>query len=348
MDEQSKSRSEQNAIQRIRRRSADVNPRQLLNGLLHGNTADLAHAITLSESQRPTDIELSSDLLQQALPYTGKAMRVGITGVPGVGKSTFIDAFGNYLTSLGKKVAVLAIDPTSQISHGSILGDKTRMEKLSIDKNAFIRPSPSALSLGGVARKTREAIILCEAAGYDIILVETVGVGQSETAVHGMTDFFLLLMLAGAGDQLQGIKRGIMEMCDGMLITKSDGDNIKKANYAKAEYGSALHLFPARPDGWIPRVEVCSAINGTGVEDAWNLISGYETWMKERNLFAIKRQEQDIGWMHETIKEHLLDSFYLLSQTKVMISEQEEMIRTNKTTPFRAAEHLLKMVKFNS
>lgn len=348
MDGQSKSRSELQAIQKIRKHSAEFNAQELLNGLLQGNTTELAQAITLSESQKPDDMQAASELLEQALPHTGRALRVGITGVPGVGKSTFIDAFGSYVTAIGKKVAVLAIDPTSQISHGSILGDKTRMEKLSMDKNAFIRPSPSALSLGGVARKTREAIILCEAAGFDVILVETVGVGQSETAVHAMTDFFLLLMLSGAGDQLQGIKRGIMEMCDGMLITKADGDNLKKANYAKAEYGSALHLFPARSDNWTTGVEVCSAVEGTGIQEAWKMIESYETWMKERNLFLRKRHDQDIAWMHDTIKSHLQESFYRMPKVRELMSEQEQMIRENKTTPFKAAELLLKEAKINS
>jgi LAO/AO transport system kinase len=348
MAEQSKSKSEQHAINKIRMHAAQVNLQQLLAEILQGNTTSLARAITLTESKRNEDMQLSSELLQLVLPHAGNSIRVGITGVPGVGKSTFIDAFGSYLTGIGKKVAVLAIDPTSQISRGSILGDKTRMEKLASDRHAFIRPSPSGLSLGGVARKTREAIILCEAAGFDVILVETVGVGQSETAVHGMTDFFLLLMLAGAGDQLQGIKRGIMEMCDAMLITKADGDNLKKAGYAKAEYGSALHLFPARTDQWVPRVETCSALDGSGIENVWKIISDYDLWMKERNLVHEKRMEQDITWMHQTIKEYLSEMFYSLPETKALINHEETKIRNNQTTPFRAAEVLLHKIRFSS
>lgn len=348
MDEQAKFQSEQNAIRKIREHASQIDVRELFNKMILGDLAALSQAITLTESLKSSDSMLASRLLSLALPHTGNSIRVGITGVPGVGKSTFIDVFGSYLTSLGKKVAVLAIDPTSQISGGSILGDKTRMEQLSVDPNAFIRPSPSSYSLGGVARKTREAIILCEAAGFDVILVETVGVGQSETEVHGMTDFFLLLMLSGAGDQLQGIKRGIMEMCDAMLITKADGDNLKKANFAKTEYMSALHLFPARHDEWQPQVEICSAVNKTGIEQTWNIVTRYITWMHERNLFIEKRHLQDIRWMHEAIRARLLDKFYLNSEIRELINQQEELIRTNQTTPFEAAEVLLSRFNVNS
>jgi LAO/AO transport system kinase len=348
MDERAKSLSEQNAIRKIREHTAHIDADVLFDKMIHGDRAALSQAITLTESLKSNDSQFASKLLSLALPHTGNSIRIGITGVPGVGKSTFIDVFGSHLTSLGKKVAVLAIDPTSQISGGSILGDKTRMEQLSIDPNAFIRPSPSSHSLGGVARKTREAIILCEAAGFEVILVETVGVGQSETEVHGMTDFFLLLMLSGAGDQLQGIKRGIMEMCDGMLITKADGDNRNKANFAKSEYKSALHLFPARQDQWQPRVEVCSALTKEGIENAWDIVVAYMNWMRERNLLTEKRHQQDIRWMHETIRARLIEKFYLSAEIKELITYQENLIRTNQTTPFGAAETLLSQFNVNS
>jgi LAO/AO transport system kinase len=347
MAEQPKSRSEQHAISKIRKHAAQINLQQLLAEILQGNTTSLARAITLTESKRNEDAQVSSDLLQLVLPHAGNSIRVGITGVPGVGKSTFIDAFGSYLTGIGKKVAVLAIDPTSQISRGSILGDKTRMEKLASDRHAFIRPSPSGLSLGGVARKTREAIILCEAAGFDVILVETVGVGQSETAVHGMTDFFLLLMLAGAGDQLQGIKRGIMEMCDAMFITKSDGDNVKKAQAAMVEYNAALHLFPQRSDGWTPPVQTISAIGNTGMDEAWLLVTRYIQWMKERGLFDLRRHDQDIRWMHETIRENLQNSFYSKPGMSERISEAELLVKQGRITAFEAAERLLSHMSGN-
>ena len=235
-----------------------LTPDQYQQGILSGNRLVLSRAITLAESTLPADQELARQVLEAVLPHTGKSVRVGITGVPGVGKSTFIEAFGQHFTTQGRKLAVLAIDPTSQRSKGSILGDKTRMEQLSVNPKAYIRPSPAGQSLGGVTNATRQAMLLCEAAGFDTIFIETVGVGQSETAVHSMTDFFLLLMLAGAGDELQGIKRGIMEMADALVITKADGENMRKATAAKAEYQSALHLFPAAESNWSPKVLTCS------------------------------------------------------------------------------------------
>ena len=228
--------------------------KDLIDGILLGNIAALSRAITLVESTNPIHLEKANEVIAACLPHANQSLRIGITGVPGVGKSTFIEAFGMHLTALGKKVAVLAVDPSSTISHGSILGDKTRMEELVKDQNAFIRPSASGETLGGVARKTRESIILCEAAGFDTIIIETVGVGQSETAVHSMVDFFLLLKISGAGDELQGIKRGIMEMADAIVINKADGDNIRKAKMAKTEFKRALHLFPAKQSGWMPTV----------------------------------------------------------------------------------------------
>src|SRR3989339_134259 len=249
-----------------KKRTGLLSKDEYLKGILSGNTTILSQAITLVESSRNDHRAIAQNLISECLPHVVKSMRIGITGVPGAGKSTFIEAFGGLITAMGHKLAVLAIDPSSERSKGSILGDKTRMEELSIDKNAYIRPSPSAGSLGGVARKTRETIILCEAAGFDTIFIETVGVGQSEIAVHSMVDFFLLLMLAGAGDELQGIKRGIMEMADFIVINKADGDNLLKTNSAKVQYENALHLFPAKESGWIPKVQTCSAINKVDID----------------------------------------------------------------------------------
>ena len=263
---------------------------EYVEGILSGNITLLSQAITLIESSLIEHHNLGQKVIERCLPHTGHSVRIGITGVPGVGKSSFIESLGSTITSSGHKLAVLAIDPSSERSKGSILGDKTRMETLSTDQNAFIRPSPSAGSLGGVARKTRETIILCEAAGFDTIFIETVGVGQSETAVHSMVDFFLLLMLAGAGDELQGIKRGIMEMADMIAITKSDGDNIRKAQVAKVEYESALHLFPPSESGWIPRVATCSAKEKTGIVELWNSINEYVTFAESNGYFKSRRR----------------------------------------------------------
>jgi LAO/AO transport system kinase len=247
----------------------------LISGIITGNKTALSRAITIIESNNVDHQKNATEIVNKCLPHANKSIRIGITGVPGVGKSTFIEAFGLHLTSLGKKAAVLAVDPSSTISHGSILGDKTRMEQLVNNPNAFIRPTASGETLGGVARKTRETIVLCEAAGYDVVLIETVGVGQSETAVHSMVDFFLLLKISGAGDGLQGIKRGIMEMADAVVINKADGDNVTKANLAKTEFGRALHLFSEKKSGWIPRVATCSAIENTGIDAVWKIISDY-------------------------------------------------------------------------
>jgi len=341
MSDGTQKKSEEKAIGQIKANQQKLQPELLAKQLLSGDRNALSQAITLVESTKPEHASLAAQVIQLCLPHSGKSIRVGITGVPGVGKSSFIDVFGSYLIEQGKRVAVLAIDPSSPISGGSILGDKTRMDKLAANDKAFIRPSPSSQSLGGVARKTRETILLCEAAGYDTIIVETVGVGQSETTVHGMTDFFLLLMLAGAGDQLQGIKRGIMEMCDAMLITKADGDNATKAQRAKSEYFSALHLFPAKQSGWTPRVEVVSAQEEKGIEQAWQIIEDHEKWMKERNLFEFNRQAQDIHWMHETIKEELVGRFYSNQSVTEKMKSIEDEIKRGIITPFEAAQRLL-------
>lgn len=294
----------------LRSRKPQHTINEFVDGVLSGNRVILSQAITLIESSLPQHYELSQQIIAACLPSAGNSIRIGITGVPGVGKSTFIEAFGKLLTSTGHKLAVLAIDPSSERSKGSILGDKTRMEELSIDDQAFIRPSPSAGSLGGVARKTRESIILCEAAGFDRIIVETVGVGQSETAVHSMVDFFLLLMLSGAGDELQGIKRGIMEMADAIVINKADGDNIQKANLAKAQYTSALHLFPPTPSKWSPVALTCSSYTKDGIDQILNTIDHYITLTTENGYFKQHRMEQAKYTLIEYINKASLDLFY--------------------------------------
>ena len=307
----------------------------------------LSRAITLVESTLPSDRELAHQVMQQVLPFAGKSVRIGITGVPGAGKSTFIEAFGNYVTNtLGKKLAVLAIDPTSQKTGGSILGDKPRMETLAGNKMAYIRPSPAGQSLGGVARSTRESIMLCEAAGFEVIIVETVGVGQSETAVNEMVDFFLLLMLAGAGDELQGIKKGIMEMADAVVITKADGQNLQKARAARAEYQSALHLFPRTESGWIPKVSISSALENTGIADVWKTIEDYLQLTQNGSYFGQKRQNQNLHWLHETIKQTLLERFFAKPEVIKTLPELEQKVLNGEVSAFAAAEDLLKLSHF--
>jgi LAO/AO transport system kinase len=297
----------------------------------------------LVESTSDKHLEKANAVIQACLPYSNNSVRIGITGVPGVGKSTFIEAFGKYLTSLGKKVAVLAVDPSSTISHGSILGDKTRMEELVKDPNAFIRPSASGETLGGVARKTRETIILCEAAGFDTIIIETVGVGQSETAVHSMVDFFLLLKISGAGDELQGIKRGIMEMADAIVINKADGDNIARAKLAKAKFNRALHLFPAKKSGWIPTASTCSSYTKEGIEGVWQTISEYFELVKNNHYFEQKRQDQNQFWMMETINEQLKSRFYNDESIVELLEKNKKAVANNEVSPFAAAMEMLEM-----
>jgi LAO/AO transport system kinase len=313
----------------------------LVSGITSGNITDLSRAITLVESTNSTHTSKAHDIITACLPHANKSVRIGITGVPGVGKSTFIEAFGIYLTGIGKKVAVLAVDPSSTLSKGSILGDKTRMEDLVKDKNAFIRPSPSGDSLGGVARKTRETIILCEAAGFDTIIIETVGVGQSETAVHSMVDFFLLLKLAGAGDELQGIKRGIIEMADAIVINKADGDNLKAAKAAKIEFKRALHLYPEKDSGWSPKVSLCSALKQQGISDIWELIQDYLKITTSKNYFELNRNDQNKFWLLQTIEECLKSNFYSSEKIKHELESQIKLVEAGKTTPFAAAEYLL-------
>lgn len=326
-------------IQQFRRQQPTSE--QLIAGILSGDKIALSRAITLIESTSSVHLEKANAIIKACLPHANKSVRVGITGVPGVGKSTFIEAFGKYLTGLGKKVAVLAVDPSSSISHGSILGDKTRMEELVKDENAYIRPSASGESLGGVARKTRETIILCEACGFDTILIETVGVGQSETAVHSMVDFFLLLNLAGAGDELQGIKRGIMEMADAIVINKADGDNIKRARLAKTEYNRALHLFPMKNSGWSPKVTTCSALTQEGISDVWDTIQEYFKLTHENGYFAKKRKEQNQYWLLETINEQLKQHFYNHPELQILLDENKKAVQNNEISPFAAAQLLL-------
>ncbi len=329
-----------NWIQKRNNRRKNINAEDLTTQILTGDIAALATGITLLESTTLSDKVIARKLVDLCLPHAGKSVRLGITGVPGVGKSTFIESFGLYLLSQGKKLAVLAIDPSSAKSGGSILGDKTRMNELSIAKNVFIRPSPAGDSLGGVARKTREAILLCEAAGYDFIVIETVGVGQSETAVHSMVDFFLLLMLSGAGDELQGIKRGIMEMADALVITKADGENVRKANQARQEYQNALHLFPPNKNGWIPKVLTCSAYLNNSMDLIFKLVEKHELHTKENQSFHQRRQEQDKYWMHETLKELILSDFFENKTQQKAIQELEQKVTRGEMTSFDAAEKL--------
>lgn len=314
---------------------------EYVEGILKGNVTILSQAVTLVESLRPEHQALAQEVIEKCLPYSGNSVRVGISGVPGAGKSTSIDVFGLHVLKKGGKLAVLAIDPSSERSKGSILGDKTRMEKLSVHPDAFIRPSPSAGSLGGVARKTRETIILCEAAGYDKIFVETVGVGQSETAVHSMVDFFLLIQLAGTGDELQGIKRGIMEMADGIVINKADGNNIEKAKLAAAHFRNALHLFPAPESGWTPQVMTYSGFYNIGVEGIWDMVYKYFDFVKANGYFEHRRNEQAKYWMYETINEHLRDSFYQNERIAAMLAGQEQEVLNGRATSFAAAKRLL-------
>ena len=313
-----------------------------VEGIVKGDITVLSRAVTLVESVKPEHQALAQEVLEKCLPYTGNSIRVGISGVPGAGKSTSIDVFGlHVLQEYGGKLAVLAIDPSSERSKGSILGDKTRMEKLSVHPDSFIRPSPTAGSLGGVARKTRETIFLCEAAGFDKIFVETVGVGQSETAVHSMVDFFLLIQLAGTGDELQGIKRGIMEMADGIVINKADGNNIEKAKLAATHFRNALHLFPAPESGWTPQVLTYSGFYGIGIKEIWDMIYKYVAFVRANGYFRHRRNEQAKYWMYETINEHLRDSFYQDTEISRMLAEQEADVLSGKVTSFSAARKLL-------
>ena len=311
-------------------------------GILSGSRTVLGRAITLVESTLPADQILAQEVLKTILPHTGRSLRVGITGVPGVGKSTFIEALGRYLVETrGHKLAVLAVDPSSQRGGGSILGDKTRMPWLSAHHAAFIRPSPAGGSLGGVARATREALLLCEAAGHDIIFVETVGVGQSETTVHGMVDFFLLLLLAGAGDELQGLKRGIMEMADALCITKADHGNEQAARRARLDYQSALHLFPPAPSGQVQPVLLTSAVSGSGIAEVWTVIEQYAAATRQSGYFEQRRQQQQLQWLHQSITQALETRFYADAAVRERLPAVRAAVAAGQLTPFAAAGELL-------
>lgn len=325
----------------IYKRRSRLPAESYVQGILKGNKISLSQAITLVESTLDEDQELAEKILSDVIPHSGHALRIGITGVPGVGKSTFIEHFGKYLTTLGKKVAVLAIDPSSQKTKGSILGDKTRMETLAHDPLAYIRPSATGSALGGVGNKTREAMLLCEAAGYEVVIVETVGVGQSETAVKEMVDFFLLLMLAGAGDELQGIKKGIMEMADAIAINKADGENKKPAEKAKNAYRNALQLLAKHPAGWVPPVLTCSAIEDVGLDEVWELMKTYEVEMKKEGYFYENRQCQNLHWMKAIIDHHLKQHFHQHEQVQKIWPRLEEAVLKGETPALNAANALL-------
>ena len=330
-----------NPYRRPRRRKPQLSASEYVEGILKGNISILGQAVTLVESVAEHHQALAQEVIEKCLPYSGRSRRIGITGVPGAGKSTSIDVFGLHVLKQGGKLAVLAIDPSSERTSGSILGDKTRMEKLSLHPEAFIRPSPSAGSLGGVARKTRETIVLCEAAGYDNIFVETVGVGQSETAVHSMVDFFLLIQLAGTGDELQGIKRGIMEMADGIVINKADGDNIDRANLAAAQFRNALHLFPPTPSKWVPEVITYSGYYELNIDTVWDMIDRYFAYVKETGYFERKRNEQAKYWMFETINEQLRADFYRRPEICALLEQKEMRVLNNEQSSFTAAHDVL-------
>ena len=324
-----------------RRRKPLPTAGEMVEGILKGDVTMLSRAVTLVESLSPDHQTLAQEVIEKCLPHSGHSRRIGITGVPGAGKSTSIDVFGLHVLKQGGKLAVLAIDPSSERTRGSILGDKTRMEKLSVHPGAFIRPSPSAGSLGGVARKTRETIVLCEAAGYNNIFVETVGVGQSETAVHSMVDFFLLIQLAGTGDELQGIKRGIMEMADGIVINKADGDNIDRARLAQAQFKSALRLFPPTASGWQPEVLTYSGYFELGIPEVWDMIDRYFEFTMGNGYFDRRRREQARYWMYETINEQLRNHFYNDPEIAAMLADRENAVLGNRLSSFIAARDVL-------
>lgn len=326
-------------LKKTRRELPDVD--EIFSGLRDGNRTLLSQAITLVESSLPAHQQVAQELIKRCLPHAGNSFRVGITGVPGAGKSTFIETFGEHLIGQDHRIAVLAIDPSSERSGGSILGDKTRMESLAGNERAYIRPSPAGGSLGGVARKTRESIILCEAAGYDLIIVETVGVGQSETAVKSMVDFFLLLMIPGAGDELQGMKRGIMEMADGIVINKADGDNIARANRSKSEFTNALHLFPLPPSGWSPKVLTCSSTEGIGIAETWEMIIEFRTFIMQNGYFSSRRKEQTAYWLTESLQEGLRQKFFSDPVVRGRLEQLKEMIENDEVSSFAAATELL-------
>lgn len=317
------------------------NPQDYVDGVLKQDRLTLARTITLIESTLPAHQELARKIVDLLLPYTGKGVRIGITGVPGAGKSTYIESFGTMLTELGHRVAVLAIDPSSTRSGGSILGDKTRMEKLAVNNKAFIRPSPSSGTLGGVGRKTRETMLVCEAAGYDVVIIETVGVGQSETTVASMVDFFLVLMIAGAGDELQGIKKGVLEVADAIVINKADGDNVLRAKMARKEYETALHMLMPSSPNWTPVVLTCSSIEGTGIDTIWETIKDHRIKLAESGEMDQKRTTQALDWMSFLLDEGLRQWFHNNPQVKGAIPELQADVAGKRTSPTAAADKLL-------
>ncbi|MFF2875952.1 methylmalonyl Co-A mutase-associated GTPase MeaB [Gottfriedia sp. NPDC057991] len=318
-----------------------------VNGVLEGNRTILAQTITLIESNSSAHMNSAQNVLTRLLPHSGRSIRIGITGVPGAGKSSLIESFGTYLCEQGHKVAVLTIDPSSTITKGSILGDKTRMDSLSKNPNAFIRPSASGGSLGGIARKTRESMLVCEAAGYDVILIETVGVGQSEVQVRSMVDFFLLVMLTGAGDELQGIKKGIMELADSIVINKADGQNKLKANAAKAEFNRILHLLQPSTPGWSSKAYTVSALLGEGIEEIWNEINAFKDLTTESGYFSLRRQKQMIDWMYNMVFEQLKLSFMNHESVKLNLKTIESSIVNGELTATSAANYLLSIFEGN-
>lgn len=326
-----------------KKRRPSLTTDQYVDGILAGDISVLSQAITLVENNLPSHYEQAQTIIERCLPHSGRSVRVGITGVPGAGKSTFIEAIGGIVTGMGHKLAVLAIDPSSERSGGSILGDKTRMESISSNPDVFIRPSPSAGSLGGVARKTRESVILCEAAGFDTVFIETVGVGQSETAVHSMVDIFMLLQISGAGDELQGIKRGIMEMADLVVITKADGENIHKAELAKTQISNALQLFPQPESGCRPQVYTCSAVSGNGLDEVWKGVTGFIGFTKNNGFFTANRNRQNKYWMYESINEALRNSFYHDANVEAALPEFERKVLDERMSSFVAARKLLEL-----
>ncbi|OPX39602.1 MAG: ATPase/protein kinase [Desulfobacteraceae bacterium 4484_190.1] len=331
---------------RCKRPSLTVN--DYVEGVLKADRAILGRTITLVESNSAAHMELAQKVLKKLLPYTGRSIRIGITGVPGVGKSTFIEAFGRYLLEKGYKPAVLAVDPSSSITGGSILGDKTRMESLSRDNRCFIRPSPSSGTLGGVARKSRETMLVCEAAGYDVLLIETVGVGQSEITVRSMVDFFILLMLAGAGDELQGIKKGIIELADAILITKADGNNKTLAKAARNEYANALHYLRPATEGWQTEVFTCSAVTGEGISKIWSLIDNFRTKTMESGAFESRRRRQALKWMHTMLSEQLRAIFFKNPSVVKALPEIEKEVLNDTITPTFAVNSLINIFEGNT
>lgn len=329
----------------VKRKKQQLSVAAYVAAIRSGDRIALGRAITMIESTRSDHQLLATQLVEACLPYTGNSIRIGITGTPGVGKSTFIEAFGNYVLTQGRKLATLAIDPTSQLTRGSILGDKTRMATLAVHPDAFIRPSPAGDSLGGVARKTRETLLLCEAAGYDIIFIETVGVGQSEIAVHSMVDFFLLLLLPGGGDELQGIKRGIVEMADMLVVNKADGDRITLAKQSKQAYRNALHLFPPKANNWIPKVVTCSALEQKGIEAVWEIVAQYYEQMQAEKLFEKNRKKQAKYWLYESIRANLLQYFFEQEAVKNNLESIEAAVLSGAISPFKGAAELLKHIK---